>query len=51
MMTVAFMIGLTTQDLKNHFAGELRVPADFIQITLNGEHTLFSTLVSLILYK
>ncbi|MCI4381860.1 hypothetical protein PGIGA_G00256870 [Pangasianodon gigas] len=36
MMTVAFTIGLTTQDLKNHFANELRVPSDFIQITLNG---------------
>ncbi|KAF4081393.1 hypothetical protein AMELA_G00160860 [Ameiurus melas] len=36
MMTVAFMIGLTTQDLKNHFANELRVPSDFIHITLNG---------------
>ncbi|XP_027029299.2 IQ and ubiquitin-like domain-containing protein isoform X1 [Tachysurus fulvidraco] len=36
MMTVAFMIGLTTKDLKNHFANELRVPADFIQLTLNG---------------
>lgn len=40
MMTVAFTIGLTTQDLKNHFANELRVPSDFIQITLNGDHTL-----------
>ncbi|KAK3558406.1 hypothetical protein QTP86_018012 [Hemibagrus guttatus] len=36
MMTVAFMIGLTTEDLKNHFANELRVPSDFIQLTLNG---------------
>ncbi|KAF5907521.1 IQ and ubiquitin-like domain-containing protein isoform X1, partial [Clarias magur] len=36
MMTVAFMIGLTTQDLKNLFSNELRVPSDFIQITLNG---------------
>lgn len=39
-MTVAFMIGLTTQDLKNYFASELRVPSDFIEITLNGNHTL-----------
>ncbi|XP_076863418.1 solute carrier family 13 member 1 isoform X2 [Brachyhypopomus gauderio] len=37
MMTMAFTIGLTTQDLKNHFASELRVPSDIIQITLNGE--------------
>ncbi|XP_062858578.1 IQ and ubiquitin-like domain-containing protein isoform X2 [Trichomycterus rosablanca] len=37
MMTVAFSIGLTTQDLKNHFANELRVPADIIQITLDGK--------------
>lgn len=44
MMTVAFMIGLTTKDLKNHFANELRVPADFIQLTLNGVHTLLNTL-------
>ncbi|MCJ8735972.1 hypothetical protein PDJAM_G00253630 [Pangasius djambal] len=36
MMTVAFTIGLTTQDLKNHFANELRVPSDFIQLTLSG---------------
>ncbi|XP_053340517.1 IQ and ubiquitin-like domain-containing protein [Clarias gariepinus] len=36
MMTVAFMIGLTTQDLKNLFSNELRVPSDVIQITLNG---------------
>lgn len=49
MMTVAFMIGLTTQDLKNHLANELRVPSEFIQITLNGDHTLLSTLVSLII--
>ncbi|XP_072529817.1 IQ motif and ubiquitin-like domain-containing protein [Salminus brasiliensis] len=37
MMTMAFTIGLTTQDLKNHFANELRVPSDIIQITLNGK--------------
>ena len=37
MMTMAFTIGLTSQDLKNHFASELRVPSDIIQITLNGE--------------
>ncbi|XP_017340179.1 IQ and ubiquitin-like domain-containing protein isoform X1 [Ictalurus punctatus] len=36
MMTVAFMIGLTIQDLKNHFANELRVPSDLIHIILNG---------------
>uniref|UniRef100_A0A4W4GMX6 Ubiquitin-like domain-containing protein n=1 Tax=Electrophorus electricus TaxID=8005 RepID=A0A4W4GMX6_ELEEL len=37
MMTKAFIIGLTTQDLKNHFASELRVPSDVIKITLNGK--------------
>ncbi|KAL6474354.1 hypothetical protein MHYP_G00179150 [Metynnis hypsauchen] len=37
MMTMAFTIGLTTQDLKIHFASELRVPSDIIQITLNGQ--------------
>ncbi|KAI4873594.1 hypothetical protein NFI96_008799, partial [Prochilodus magdalenae] len=37
MMTMAFTIGLTSQDLKNHFANELRVPSDIIQITLNGQ--------------
>ncbi|KAI5627059.1 IQ and ubiquitin-like domain-containing protein isoform X1 [Silurus asotus] len=36
MMTVAFMIGLTIQDLKNNFSNELRVPSELIQITLNG---------------
>ncbi|TSM52339.1 IQ and ubiquitin-like domain-containing protein [Bagarius yarrelli] len=36
MMTVAFTIGLTAQVMKNHFANELRVPSDFIQLTLNG---------------
>ncbi|XP_049330548.1 IQ and ubiquitin-like domain-containing protein isoform X2 [Astyanax mexicanus] len=36
MMTMAFTIGLTAQDLKNHFASELRVPSDIIQIKLNG---------------
>lgn len=49
MMTVAFTIGLTTLDLKNHFANELQVPSEFIQITLNGDHALLSTLVSLII--
>ncbi|XP_066525316.1 IQ motif and ubiquitin-like domain-containing protein isoform X2 [Hoplias malabaricus] len=37
MMTKAFTIGLTTQDLKSHFANELRVPSDIIHITLNGQ--------------
>lgn len=45
MMTAAFMIGLTTQDLKNHFANELRVPFDLIKMTLNGDYTLFSTVI------
>ncbi|XP_057185182.1 IQ and ubiquitin-like domain-containing protein isoform X2 [Triplophysa rosa] len=35
MITVAFTIGLTILDLKNHFAFELRVPSDNIQITLD----------------
>lgn len=37
MMTMAFTIGLTTEDLKNHFATELRVPSNVIQIMLSGK--------------
>nr|XP_055049336.1 IQ and ubiquitin-like domain-containing protein [Misgurnus anguillicaudatus] len=35
MITVAFTIGHTILDLKNHFAAELRVPSDVIQIALD----------------
>lgn len=51
MMTAAFMIGLTTRDLKDHFANELRVPLDFIKITQNGDHTLLSTVIYLNICK
>lgn len=37
MMTIAFAIGLTIQDLKEHFSNELKVPSDVIQILLNGK--------------
>ncbi|XP_030621203.1 IQ and ubiquitin-like domain-containing protein [Chanos chanos] len=37
MMTKAFTIGLTTQDLKSHFAQELRVPSEVLQISFEGE--------------
>ncbi|XP_048877784.1 IQ and ubiquitin-like domain-containing protein isoform X3 [Brienomyrus brachyistius] len=48
MMTIAFAIGLTIQDLKEHFSNELKVPSDVIQILLNGGITENNkTLVSL----
>ncbi|KAG8012394.1 IQ and ubiquitin-like domain-containing protein [Nibea albiflora] len=37
VMTVAFAIGLSIQELKCHLASELRVPADVLQISLD-EH-------------
>ncbi|XP_030606869.1 IQ and ubiquitin-like domain-containing protein isoform X2 [Archocentrus centrarchus] len=36
VMTVAFAIGLSIQELKRHLASELRVPADLLQISLDG---------------
>ncbi|KAJ8381677.1 hypothetical protein SKAU_G00024550 [Synaphobranchus kaupii] len=36
VMTLAFAIGLTIQDLKNHFANELKISPDIIQISLDG---------------
>ncbi|KAE8296671.1 IQ and ubiquitin-like domain-containing protein [Larimichthys crocea] len=36
VMTVAFAIGLSIQELKCHLASELRVPADVLQISLDG---------------
>ncbi|KAG7234550.1 hypothetical protein INR49_004485 [Caranx melampygus] len=36
VMTVAFAIGLSIQDLKRHLAAELRVPAEVLQISLDG---------------
>lgn len=36
VMTVAFAIGLTIQELKHHLALELRVPPDVLRISLDG---------------
>lgn len=36
VMTVAFAIGLRIQELKRHLASELRVPAEVLQISLDG---------------
>ncbi|XP_068423568.1 IQ motif and ubiquitin-like domain-containing protein isoform X2 [Clinocottus analis] len=36
VMTVAFAIGLSIQELKRHLAAELRVPAEVLQISLDG---------------
>ncbi|XP_028440129.1 IQ and ubiquitin-like domain-containing protein isoform X2 [Perca flavescens] len=36
VMTAAFAIGLSIQELKVHLAAELRVPADVLQISLDG---------------
>ncbi|KAM9854644.1 IQ motif and ubiquitin-like domain-containing protein [Aulostomus maculatus] len=36
VMTVAFAIGLSIQELKSHLAAELRVPVEVLQITLDG---------------
>ncbi|KAJ8269144.1 hypothetical protein COCON_G00117510 [Conger conger] len=36
VMTLAFAIGLTIQDLKNHFANELKISPDIIQVSLDG---------------
>ncbi|KAM6926629.1 IQ motif and ubiquitin-like domain-containing protein [Lycodopsis pacificus] len=36
VMTVAFAIGLSVQELKLHLAAELRVPAEVLQISLDG---------------
>uniref|UniRef100_A0A3B4XZN0 IQ motif and ubiquitin domain containing n=1 Tax=Seriola lalandi dorsalis TaxID=1841481 RepID=A0A3B4XZN0_SERLL len=36
VMTVAFAIGLSIQELKFHLAAELRVPAEVLQISLDG---------------
>ncbi|KAM8751672.1 IQ motif and ubiquitin-like domain-containing protein isoform 1-T1 [Acanthopagrus schlegelii] len=36
VMTVAFAIGLSIQELKRHLAAELRVPADVLQISVDG---------------
>ncbi|XP_070686559.1 IQ motif and ubiquitin-like domain-containing protein [Pempheris klunzingeri] len=37
VMTVAFTIGLRIQELKRHLASELRVPAEVLQISLDGK--------------
>ncbi|KAJ8387713.1 hypothetical protein AAFF_G00151440 [Aldrovandia affinis] len=37
VVTVAFAIGLTARDLKNHFANELKIPSDIIQVSLDGQ--------------
>lgn len=36
VMTVAFAIELSIHELKRHLASELRVPADVLQISLDG---------------
>ncbi|XP_076588895.1 IQ motif and ubiquitin-like domain-containing protein isoform X2 [Chaetodon auriga] len=36
VMTVAFAIGLSIEELKRHLAAELRVPAEVLQISLDG---------------
>lgn len=36
VMTVAFAISLSIQELKHHLASALRVPADVLQISLDG---------------
>ncbi|XP_028287017.1 IQ and ubiquitin-like domain-containing protein [Parambassis ranga] len=36
VMTVAFPIGLSIQELKRHLASELRVPAEVLQLSLDG---------------
>ena len=36
VMTVAFAIGLSIQELKLHLAAELRVPAEVLQISVDG---------------
>ncbi|XP_038873938.1 IQ and ubiquitin-like domain-containing protein [Salvelinus namaycush] len=36
MMTMAFAIGLTVKELKYHFANELKVPSEVIQISQSG---------------
>uniref|UniRef100_A0A673B4Y4 IQ motif and ubiquitin domain containing n=1 Tax=Sphaeramia orbicularis TaxID=375764 RepID=A0A673B4Y4_9TELE len=40
VMTVAFAIGLSIQELKCHLASELRVPAEVLQISLDGKSIL-----------
>ncbi|KAK2880549.1 IQ motif and ubiquitin-like domain-containing protein isoform X1 [Channa argus] len=37
VMTVAFAIGLSIQELKRYFASELRVPPEVLQISLDGK--------------
>lgn len=37
MMTIAFAIGVTTRELKEHFANELKVPSGVIQLSLDGK--------------
>ncbi|XP_075994006.1 IQ motif and ubiquitin-like domain-containing protein [Genypterus blacodes] len=36
VMTVAFAIGLSMQELKRHFSSELRVPQEVLQVSLDG---------------
>ncbi len=42
VMTVAFAIGLSIQELKRHLASELRVPAEVLQISLDGKLSVFT---------
>ncbi|XP_053175347.1 IQ and ubiquitin-like domain-containing protein [Scomber japonicus] len=36
VMTVAFAIGLSIQEMKRHLSSELRVPAEVLQVSLDG---------------
>ncbi|KAG7456048.1 hypothetical protein MATL_G00247600 [Megalops atlanticus] len=48
MMTVAFAIGLTARELKNHFADKLKIPPDIMEVSLDGNAVTDSdTLISL----
>lgn len=43
VMTVAFAIGFSIQELKRHLALELRVPAEVLHISLDGTVCLILT--------
>lgn len=46
VMTVAFAIGLSIQELKYHLASELRVPSEVLQISLDGTVSLSLTTIT-----
>lgn len=37
MMTIAFTIGVTARELKEHFANELKIPKEIIRLSLDGK--------------